>query len=87
MFRFNLIGLGMLLATGIVYGLATLVLQERIASVVALFTLFVIDLVYRFRQDAEGWEKWITRQYGGMLIIVPAWAFAILVLVFLELGL
>ncbi|MFK7805180.1 MAG: hypothetical protein AB8G95_26340 [Anaerolineae bacterium] len=86
MFRFNLIGLGMLLAAGIVYGICTTLFQENVAAAVGLFTLFTVDLAYRFRQEVDGWEKWILRQHGGMLIIMPAWAFALIVYVTLELS-
>lgn len=86
MYRFNLIGLGMLIIAGIVYGVATLAFEENFASFLGLLALFLVDLGYRYRQDVDGWEKWVLRQHGGMLIIMPAWAFALIVYVTLELS-
>ena len=77
MFRFNIIGLVMFLLAGVLYGVLSSFVTDQTATISAMISLVFLDLGYRFWNGGQGWERWLTKEHGGMLIIMPAWFFGL----------
>jgi hypothetical protein len=88
MIHFNVLGAVMLLGSALVgFAFGAFGVSPRIYGTIALLLMCTLDILYRWRNKAEGREKWLGQRTGGFLGIAPVWITALVLAVLLYAGL
>ena len=81
MIRFNVSGLIMGVLCAVCWSIFSAIgIAEPMAAYVALGTLLLMDIAYRWTNDEEGIWKWLNGKSGGFLGIAPVWITAIILI-------
>jgi hypothetical protein len=86
--HFNVLGGLLLLGSALVgFALGAFGLSPQIYGTIALLLMCTLDIIYRWRNKAEGREKWLGQRTGGFLGIAPVWITGLVLAALLYAGL